>query len=285
MGFGYGNPYYGGYGWGNGWNNAGYGWGNSPWYYGNRNYYGWNNAYRYPAYSGNYGGGSYPSTESYSPGTEWSGTEYTGNAPSYYGEDMNQGMQGQYAGAAGQGYAGQAYGTMASGQMDNRVLITMRVPPNAQVWFDNDKTAQTGVVRSYISPPLNPNGDFAYHVRVQWTENGRPVDRTRKVDVHAGDRLFVNFMQPSSQGTGGAPAGQYGNTDQYRGTPGAAPMPNNNTGPNNNAHPQSAPNLGPNNTQGTDQNTNPQSTRPTNRAGAPLPSDAPRSPTTPNENR
>jgi uncharacterized protein (TIGR03000 family) len=255
---GYGNPYYGGYGWGN----YGYGWGNYPQYSGTGgNYYGWGN---YPAYSGTgnyYGWRNYPATGWYAPGTQWSGNQYTGNTPSYYSEGMNQGTEGQYAGyTGGEGYGGQAYGAMSGGQMDNRVLITMRVHPNAEVWFDGQKTTETGSLRSYISPSLEPNRDFSYQVKVRWTQNGQEVDRTRKVDVHAGDRLFVNFMQPSSEGRGGATTGQYGNTDQLQGNP-PAPMPHNTT---------TTPNVEPNTkTETPNVNPNPPPTRPTNRPANP----------------
>lgn len=275
---GYGSPYYGGYGWGG-----------SPWYYGDPSYYGWNSWRSFPAYSGAWDSGwSYPTTEWYTPGMEWSGTEYTTSAPSYYTEGTDEGKQGQYGGAmGGQGFGGQAYGMMSGGQMDNRVLIMMRVPPDAQVWFDDQKTAQTGLTRSYITPPLNPNRDFAYQVRVQWMQNGHPVDRVRKVDVHAGDRLFVNFMQPASQGMGGnRSGGQYGNTGPSRGNPGTAPMPRNNMKPEGapnsrpNTNSQAAPNLGPNNATPTD-NTNLPPTRPTNRAGTRPPATQPQSDTPP----
>jgi uncharacterized protein (TIGR03000 family) len=211
-----------------------YGWGNYPAYSGTRNYYGW---------------GNYPATGWYGPGTGWSGNQYTWNNPSYYSEGMKQGTEGEYAGyAGGEGYGGQAYGAMAGSQMDNRVLLTLRVPANAEVWFDGQKTTETGSIRSYITPSLDPNRDFSYQVRVRGTQNGREVDRTRKVDVHAGDRLFVNFMHSTSEGTGGAATGQYGSQP--------APIPHN-TNP---------PNVEPNNkTQTPDVNPNPPPTRPTNR--------------------
>jgi uncharacterized protein (TIGR03000 family) len=109
----------------------------------------------------------------------------------------------------GSGYGQQGYGTMSSGATDNRVLVTVRVPANAEIWFDDDKTSQTGSLRSFISPPLNSDGNFVYHLRARWTENGQPVEKTRRLEVHAGDRLFVNLFNPR-QGMGGTSAGQYG---------------------------------------------------------------------------
>jgi len=73
------------------------------------------------------------------------------------------------------------------------VLVTVDVPPNAEVWFNGAPTAQPGTVRRYISPPLNPGMDYTYFVRARWTEDGVPIDRTRRVTVHAGDQLTVDF--------------------------------------------------------------------------------------------
>jgi uncharacterized protein (TIGR03000 family) len=106
----------------------------------------------------------------------------------------------------------------------NQALINVRVPPDAEVWFDDQKTTQTGGFRSFISPSLNPNEDFVYTIRARWTENGRPVEKTRKLHVHAGDRLFANFMTQGPRGTGSGtsgpqdtgatPSGRYGSTTQ-----------------------------------------------------------------------
>ena len=56
------------------------------------------------------------------------------------------------------------------------------------------KTTQTGTNRLFTSPPLTPGTNYAYDVRAQWMDNGKPVDRTKSVAVHAGDQLDVNMM-------------------------------------------------------------------------------------------
>jgi uncharacterized protein (TIGR03000 family) len=102
--------------------------------------------------------------------------------------------------------------------MEGKVLINVHVMPDAEVWFDGQKTSQTGAYRSFISPALNPDQEFVYHIRARWTENGREVDKTRKIDVHAGDRLLVNFMGRQQEGMGGTPSGQYGTQPPAPGT-------------------------------------------------------------------
>jgi uncharacterized protein (TIGR03000 family) len=75
----------------------------------------------------------------------------------------------------------------------NAVTIRMSVPSGARVWFDGEATSQTGADREFVSPPLTPGRQYVYHVRVQWDENGKAVERNRDVTVHAGDRINLNI--------------------------------------------------------------------------------------------
>jgi uncharacterized protein (TIGR03000 family) len=76
------------------------------------------------------------------------------------------------------------------------VLIAVRVPANAEIWFDGNKTSQTGQVRLFNTPPLEPGHEYSYEVRALWNDSGHDVDRTRKVTVHSGDRIGLNFLMP-----------------------------------------------------------------------------------------
>lgn len=79
---------------------------------------------------------------------------------------------------------------------DNRARIRLRVPADAELWFDNVKTSQTGTVRQFESPPLNPAERYSYEVRVRWLENGDLVTRTRRVIFRAGETVAVDLTQP-----------------------------------------------------------------------------------------
>jgi uncharacterized protein (TIGR03000 family) len=76
---------------------------------------------------------------------------------------------------------------------DSTAEVEVRVPAGAQVYFDGHATSQTGADRSFTTPPLEPKEDYVYEVRAHWDAAGRPVDETRKVTVHAGDHLVVDF--------------------------------------------------------------------------------------------
>lgn len=82
-----------------------------------------------------------------------------------------------------------------SSQDPNKAHILLRVPSNAQVTFEGQATTSQGTVRAYASPPIDPNKDFTYHVKAQWTQDGRPVTQERQVRVHAGRQARVDFMQ------------------------------------------------------------------------------------------
>jgi uncharacterized protein (TIGR03000 family) len=75
----------------------------------------------------------------------------------------------------------------------NTVTMRLSVPAGAKVWFDGAATAQTGADREFESPPLTPGREYTYHVRVQWHHNGKAVERTRAVTVHAGDRINLTI--------------------------------------------------------------------------------------------
>src|SRR5262249_25615751 len=75
----------------------------------------------------------------------------------------------------------------------NVVTIRMRVPSDARVWFEGEATSQSGADRTFVSPSLAPGREYVYHIRVQWQENGKSVERNREVTVHAGDRINLNI--------------------------------------------------------------------------------------------
>ena len=89
------------------------------------------------------------------------------------------------------------YATYYPTQADDGSAATIRmsVAGEARVWFDGAATSQTGADRTFVSPSLIPGREYVYHLRVQWNDNGKTVERTRDVTVHAGDRINLNIDQ------------------------------------------------------------------------------------------
>jgi len=74
----------------------------------------------------------------------------------------------------------------------NVATITVLLPnADAQVWFDDTATIQRGKERSFSTPALQQGG--IYTIKAGWTEDGRPVEQQRQVQVQPGQSVTVNF--------------------------------------------------------------------------------------------
>jgi uncharacterized protein (TIGR03000 family) len=192
--FGYGSGYSrGGYG---GYYGRGYGGYYGRGYYGyGRGYYGYGRGYY------GYGRGYY----GYGLGLGFSDSGYS------YGPSYTSASPGYVAGtnvysAAGEGYspAADAASPMARvadygmGLSDNAAHVRLKLPADAEVWFAGVRTTQTGAVRDFVSPPLDPAKKFSYQVRARWTTDEQTVDQTRTVVVRANVRTAVDFTRPEA---------------------------------------------------------------------------------------
>jgi uncharacterized protein (TIGR03000 family) len=126
----------------------------------------------------------------------------SGYGPSY-GYSPSNGYGMPYAGDAGPAISslgqtgGQSFYYSPAAQNPNAALIQVRVPANAEVSFEGDQTTQTGAVRLFQSPELQPGKSYTYDVRASWTDTaGKPVERTKQVKVQAGARASVDFNNP-----------------------------------------------------------------------------------------
>jgi uncharacterized protein (TIGR03000 family) len=78
---------------------------------------------------------------------------------------------------------------------DKPASIEVKVPENAVLWFDGKKTAQTGAVRQFVTPPLTAGAVNSYEIRAIWTDSsGAEVIRTQSVTVVPDQRAVVNFV-------------------------------------------------------------------------------------------
>jgi uncharacterized protein (TIGR03000 family) len=189
---------------GGGWR-GGHGWHDGGWR-GHRGFYGGFYGGYYP---GSYGLGNYPyysygyADYPYYAGGDSNYPSY-GYSDSYY--DPNYNASPPASGVAPE------YGYAPPAAVDNTAHLTVRVPPDAQLWFQNTPTRQQGAVREFQSPQLTPGPDYTYDIRARWRQGDHDVDQTRHVTVHAGSHLTVDFaapaadqrQAPSSAGTSGS---------------------------------------------------------------------------------
>jgi uncharacterized protein (TIGR03000 family) len=75
-------------------------------------------------------------------------------------------------------------------------VLRVRVPADAELWVNGQRTAQRGTERVFVSPPLPEGHHFYYDLLGLWVEDGKQVARRRKVPVFPGDRLTVDVLAP-----------------------------------------------------------------------------------------
>jgi uncharacterized protein (TIGR03000 family) len=74
------------------------------------------------------------------------------------------------------------------------VMIDVQVPVGAQLWFQGQKTRQSGAIRFFESPPLQQGKIYVYKIEAAWqNEKGEKVERTRMIQVHAGQFVRLDL--------------------------------------------------------------------------------------------
>jgi uncharacterized protein (TIGR03000 family) len=208
-------------GWGNsGWGNSGYGFNNG--FYGNgfnNGYYGngFNNGYYGNGYGNNwYGRGYYGNPYSGNNGyySNWSSPSYADYEPNYY--------YGQQPNYQQQGYTS-FYPQQQHQMPQNAAMVHVHLPRNAELWFGGDKTTQTGSERDFVTPELKGDKDYFYTLKARWTDqDGKQVEQTRRVKVHANSHAMVDFFR-HDQNTD--TSRERTTTTPERGTPTTNPAP------------------------------------------------------------
>jgi uncharacterized protein (TIGR03000 family) len=79
--------------------------------------------------------------------------------------------------------------------VDNSATVQVRVPANAQLWFDDTLTKQSGTMRLFYTPQLDAGKPFKYTVRVQWDDNGKKMEKTKEIEVRAGKQIDLDFTK------------------------------------------------------------------------------------------
>jgi uncharacterized protein (TIGR03000 family) len=87
-----------------------------------------------------------------------------------------------------------ASASTAPGTNERPAWVEVTVPAGAELWFDGQKTTKTGERRVFRTPPLEKGHNYYYDVKARWTEGGKPVERDRRVRVHADERVAVDFV-------------------------------------------------------------------------------------------
>ena len=87
--------------------------------------------------------------------------------------------------------------------VNNSASILVKVPADAKVFIDNYQMKSTSTERLFTSPELVPGKSYFYTIRVLIEKDGKLLEESRKVLVHAGEtsRLaFDNLDKPRDDG-------------------------------------------------------------------------------------
>jgi uncharacterized protein (TIGR03000 family) len=102
-----------------------------------------------------------------------------------------------YSGLSGS-VVSQGWVAAAAPPPDNTAHISVKLPPDAQLWFDGKKTKLTGPQRKFATPDLTAGHSYHYDVRARWKEKGHEVTQTLTIEVSPGARVPVQFPLPTT---------------------------------------------------------------------------------------
>jgi uncharacterized protein (TIGR03000 family) len=73
------------------------------------------------------------------------------------------------------------------------VVITVRLPAEAELKLEDVKTSGTGTLRRFRTPPVAGGRDYTYHLEATWREGTQTRTVQRSVKVRAGDEIEVDL--------------------------------------------------------------------------------------------
>jgi uncharacterized protein (TIGR03000 family) len=82
---------------------------------------------------------------------------------------------------------------MLGGQREAPATMMVHLPPDAKLSVDDSSTKQTGSVRTFVTPALQPGKEFTYHMKATMMRDGKEVTETKDVKVRAGQETHVAF--------------------------------------------------------------------------------------------
>jgi uncharacterized protein (TIGR03000 family) len=74
--------------------------------------------------------------------------------------------------------------------------VVVKLPADAELWFNGTRMNATGPARSFQTPVLAPDARVTYEARARWLEDGRALIQTQRFSVGTGDHVTVSFPIP-----------------------------------------------------------------------------------------
>jgi uncharacterized protein (TIGR03000 family) len=76
--------------------------------------------------------------------------------------------------------------------------LVVRLPVDALLDIEGNRTRSTGEVRRFVSPPLAMGKKYHYTFKATWRDGSKQVVRERVVPVVAGQEVIVDLRQEES---------------------------------------------------------------------------------------
>jgi uncharacterized protein (TIGR03000 family) len=92
----------------------------------------------------------------------------------------------------------QTPGTGDRAPADPVAHLQIKLPGDAELWIEGEKTKQSGDTREFTSPELTAGQTFVYEMKARWTEGGKEVIKTKRIPVQAGSWIGIDFMRPDA---------------------------------------------------------------------------------------
>lgn len=81
----------------------------------------------------------------------------------------------------------------------SRATIAVEVPADASFVVNNKEIPVPAVNPTFVTPLLQPGKDYYYDCKVTVTKDGKKVTRIKRVKIHAGELVHINFEDMESR--------------------------------------------------------------------------------------
>jgi uncharacterized protein (TIGR03000 family) len=150
-----------------------------------------------PYDSVNQGHGNYPGGPGFIPGYGY----YPGSGPNHYPWLDGPGTPFDRRKIVGESPPGTPVGecsALSAADLRDTALVIVKLPDEAELWFDGSKTAQSGSYRTFRTPPLPSGQAQSYSVQVRWRIKDAVLSRSETVEVAPGGVFMVDFLTADS---------------------------------------------------------------------------------------
>ena len=99
------------------------------------------------------------------------------------------------------GYVAEATDANAGASIAAPATIEVTLPADARVTIDDTITESTSASRKFVTPPLEPDTEYTYTIKVEITRDGRDIIASKQITVHAGDiaKVAVRITEDVAQ--------------------------------------------------------------------------------------